>query len=488
MKKVLRALCVLFAAALTLSLCGCNGTGGTNSGQYDPSSENYFSLDGGATGVEYCEGVMMPQLENPTVTTLMTCDWNYIETNNSEDNPLQQYYATLMWRDLYEGGDVTIVTIPLEQMTDYVSAQTAAGDAPDLIPCQDMTYPTWNAAGLTEELDQFWDALEYDREGLYDHDLTDNYMWAGKHHGLVTSYGSSRNYIVFNKTMFEQMGRKTPLDMWKDGEWNWTNFVKTATEMTTDNTYGFDGWGLQLGGGGIYPMARVNDDGTMELTINDAKYVRYATEIYNLYRVNQAARYGWDAQKWETLMVSGMDAMVMTNLAGLERMARASEKVNGPEFRVAPFPVFDPNGETEPIADGSFWGYSISSAAKNKLGAAAYIRAECLVARNILDKLEGNRYIDHYLTDDEKAAIEEADKAPFCSDPLRGLTGVGDVLSVSGFTSLYDPTTPDISAQASLDQITPPLQAVVDEFNEMAAEAAAQAEANKAETTAAPEG
>ncbi|MGN0172695.1 MAG: ABC transporter substrate-binding protein [Acutalibacteraceae bacterium] len=481
-----RVLCAIIAVAMLLSMTACNGGGGAS--QADPTDPNYFSIE--ATG-EYSDGIMLPELDNATVNIMMSIDWAYLETNNDPEDPFAQYQATLIWRDAYASkeGDVTITTISDEQQTDYLATQTASGTAPDIIPANyDLTYPKWNAAGLTASIEDYAAYLQLDaknpnnpEENLYNLDLMKQFFqWGGESHGAITLEKANKNYIVYNKTKFEQAGQKNPLELWQEGKWNWTQFVKTAKAMTNGTEeFGFTGWGL-FPYFAPYPMAQLQDDGTVALAIDDPKYMRYMTEVYNLYQVEHAARNtNDDLQQWGSLFPAGTDAMVMTDLAGYKRVSDKAKKQQGDSFGIAPIPVFDPNGETQSIATASCWAYSISSAAPNPIGAAAYIRLETLVSRNISKAQEGNTWTDLNLTDEEKAMIEETKDDPIVMEMIRGIgdcyLGIIDAYIVP---AMYYNDAQD-SVQAIFDAQKSALEAEFDEFNQMVEETAAEVEAKK---------
>lgn len=478
-----KALCALLAVAMLVSMTACGGGG--SSIITDPNDPNYFSIQ--ATG-DYSEGILLPELEDNMVQVMMSIDWGYLETNNNPEDPFAQYQATLIWREAYEGGDVEIVTIADSEQTDYVATQTASGTAPDILPANyDLTYPRWNAAGLTASIEDYADYIGLDaknpnnpEEDLFNHELMAEYFqWGGESHGAITLSEVTKNYIVYNKSKFEKVGQPTPLELWQQGKWTWTNFVKTAEAMTTDTEYGFNGWGL-FPYFAPYPMAKLADDGTVALNIDDTKYMRYMTEVYNLYQTVGAARRELNGlQGWEALFVAGTDAMVQTTMSGFQRIVEKSAKVEGDTFGIAPVPVFDPTGDTESIATATLWAWSIAAAADNPIGAAAYIRLETLVSRNIAASQEGSTWADLNLTEEEKAMIEETKNDPVCVEMLRGIGECYDIVDTSIVPPIYYEENQS-NVQAVFDAQRNALQAEFDEFNETVEELAAEAAAKGA--------
>jgi len=481
-----RVLCALFAVVMLFSMTACNGGGGKGK-EVDPTVDGYFHIE--AQG-EYSDNILLPDLENAAVDVMMSIDWAYLESNNNPDDPFAQYLSTLIWRDAYAGqaGDVTITTISDEQQTDFLATQTASGTAPDIIPCNyDLTYPRWNAAGLTASVEQYAGHLELDakdptnpEKDLYNHQLMDNYFqWGGESHGAITLAEVDKNYLVYNKTKFEQNGQKTPLELWQDGKWNWTQFKKTAKAMTQGDDYGFTGWAL-FPYFAPYPMAKLDEaTGTVTLAIDTPEYMTWMTEVYNLYQKDGAARRDGTLQSWNTLFPTGTDAMCECTLSGYKRIVESARKIEGDEFGIAPVPAFDPNGDETGIPTATLWAYSIAAAAENPIGAATYIRLETLVSRNVAAAKKGTTWYDLNLTEDELAMIDEIADEPVSVEMIRGIGNCYlDIIDGQIVPQIYYDETQS-SVQAIFDAQKNALQAEFDEFNQMVEELAAEVEAKQ---------
>lgn len=419
------------------------------------------------TGSDYAEGVLVADLTDDQikVTTMMTIDWAYIE-DLQKGNPFHQYEATMAWRETFPGGDVTINTVQLNEHTTVLAAQVAGGESTDIIPGNNGTYPLWPSKGLTADMNVYASFLDLYNADIYDQGLMAQYVWQGQQAWAVMTSAPGRMYLAYNQKKFDDAGEKSPMEYYQEGKWNWTQFVKTAKAMTTEGSYGFTGWGLSISGS-LYPMITLNDDGTAQLHIKDPDYIRYTTELYNFFQKENAARTDWDLQNWATLLPMNTDVMAFSNLSTFEKMVRTAErKGTGAEMRLAPLPVFDPNNEETPVIPVDTWGYCISAAARNGIGAAEYIRLEALVMLSIEaeDEAEGT-YLDAYLTDDEKALIEWVDTLPTAVDHTSGM---GDCWNIIDQNFSYDfyYSTVDRSMQAMLDSIEPLLAAEVDAYNE----------------------
>jgi len=481
-----RVLCAVFALAMLFSMTACSGEG--NEGEKkDPLlyvlevSPDYAKAEEEEFGVEladYSANIKLPELDNTTVDVLMSIDWEYLRANNDETEPFGQYHATLMWRDTYKatGGDVKITTITENEMTDHVAAGTAAGNAPDIIPANyDLTYPQWNAAGLTASVEDYAEYLDLKGknpnkpdEDLYNQTLMNNYFqWGGESHGAITEPDVDRNYIVYNSTIFSMFDETTPLEHWKNGNWTWTQFVETCEALTNDDQKGFTGWGL-FPYFAPYPMAKLNDDNTVTLNTSDEKYMLYMDAVYDLYQKSEAARRDNSLQTWNNTFPLGIDAMVQTTKAGFKRIVDKAVAMDSDDFGIAPIPAFDLAGETVGIPTATLWAYSIAKEADNPIGAATYIRLETLVCRNVQAALEGTTWYDNEenVTAEEQAMIEEieSDDEHICVELIRGIGSCYDIVDTSIVPPIYyEPNQNSVSSV--FDSFNNMLQAEFDDFN-----------------------
>ena len=460
---------LIFLAAALLFAAACDGGVQNTPAPSAPPAEDWVVTPNEihvkpVTGSPYAGGLRVAALEGDEihVVTMMTVDWDYIE-NQKEASGAHQYQTTTAWADTFPGGTVTIRTVPLNEHTTNLTAATAGGEAPDIIPVNEFNFPLWPKRGLTADMKWYADNLDLYNAEIFSKDLMDQYAWKGEYPWAVINEAVSRYYVVYNKTLFDAAGEKTPFEYWQEGNWNWTQFVQTAKAMTVgEESYGFTGWGLGANRG-PYTMTTLDGDGVANLNIGDANYIRYMTEVANLYQTENAGRTGWESNEWETLMTAGTDAMAITNIGHFVRMSRTVQRrQTGADIRIAPLWNFDPTGETEPISPTDVWGYSISRAAKNPVGAAEYIRLESLVMKAIEN--ENGHIALPYFNDEERAMWEEYEAG--VRTVIDCTSGIGDcyqILNENPIPIYGGPTT--VSVQSMFDTIAPLLQRAVDDFN-----------------------
>ena len=160
----------------------------------------------------------------------------------------------------------------------------SSGNAPDLMNLHSQNFPRVAVQKLVKP------ASELNQE-LYNHPLLaqqaagarSNFTFAGESYAV--SGTAAPRYVFFNKTMFEDYGMETPLELYEAGEWTWETFRQSAMDvMDYDEegnvtVWGFDSWVYDLwvlSNGG--KLVEYTDDGGISLTLNDPKTV-YALQF-----------------------------------------------------------------------------------------------------------------------------------------------------------------------------------------------------------------
>ena len=344
-------------------------------------------------------------------------------------------------------------------------------------PAENMTHPLWSAKGLVANLDdeKFSGYLDLDDEELgFNKELMAQYNFQGHPQWAIVEE-PAKYYTVYNKTKFETQGQKTPMEYYQEGKWNWTQFVETAKAMTDPNTgdYGFTGWML-FPYFSPYQMITLDEvTGQATLDMDSGKYVSWMTEVYNFYQKDESGRRSWDLQNWRTTFPGGMDAMAFClltlDVSSYELVAKVAMELDGDEFGIAPYPIYDKGGETERIVPCYMNGYSISSGALHPEAAATYIRLETLIRKNILARHSALGFLENVLTEEEKQMLEDTKNDKVVMEMILGMGNCYDILDTKMVPPIYY-NADETSVQAVIDSVKPLLQAEVDDYNSNLAE------------------
>ena len=178
----------------------------------------------------------------------------------------------------------------------------------------------------------------------------------------------------YNKTMFENAGLKTPLELYKSGEWNWNTFREAARTLSqdtngdgTNDIYGFADYdinGLLCSNG----VSLLNYDGKNYTPNND----NAAKSAYQLYydMMNIDKSICTDPWAWQQNFIQGKLAMVFQESTLL---LTAKEQGSKYEYDFVPLPK-GTSAKEYYISGGWDNFYSMGATCKNPEGFYAYVK------------------------------------------------------------------------------------------------------------------
>lgn len=393
-----RIICLIMALAMTLSFTACGGNGGNGGGSKDGDEI-------AVTGSKWAEGLTVPNLENKEVTWMLNAGYDEHKQYDLEDAPDAFYQTWKAWEETF-GVKVNVEVVVWDNFTTHLTTSAASGEMPDVVYGGTTWFPSWPALGLVQPIDDYFDFSE----DKWNMDIMNQLKWGGKHY-VAYAQVPENFYICYNKSKFDLAGEKTPLEHWQDGTWNWTQFAKTAKNMTdtSSNEYGYTGWNLSFNKC-IYSIVDIGEDGTLKSLVSTPKIKRWFSSVYDLYH-SGAARSDNEKSNFLTTFPAGKDAMIHVSQEEYIRMQKMLAITGGDEFGIAPSPIFDPNEEKTTKMSTNIYGFSISSQAKNPKGAAALINLYYEIHNKIENSFGELGQFGKYLTDEEAAAVKEANKS-----------------------------------------------------------------------------
>ena len=145
------------------------------------------------------------------------------------------------------GGKVNVIEKAWGQMSSTMASYVAAGTPAEVVLCGTNEAPLWAAQGLLEEIPM--DKLDQTSEYWDLATMNDEYTVKGKVYALAYNdlTGTRFSTLIYNENLFKKYGVKTPYEHFKEGNWDFEQFRKTAAEMTMDtdddgfvDLFGFD--------------------------------------------------------------------------------------------------------------------------------------------------------------------------------------------------------------------------------------------------------
>ncbi len=434
MKKI----AVLFLCLIMFLCTGC--TDKATSSDSGKANGDYIVSKG-----DYGAGLKMKNLKNKKLRVAADISsLDSIAVLNRPNAPYTAYQVGLSWKETY-GVEIEYDAITTKDLI----AAYATDNMPDIVQ--------FSASNPPEIFMDLTEVIDFNDE-LYHTEFNELLKWTGNSNRVIGVKRLQRKYIIFNETRFINEGQKTPLEWYKEGKWTFTQFKNTAKAMTNPNNDQYALTGNEFTTQLVpYGVINWDENGKLSLDLKNSKFVLAATELSNLSSIDKVFRGGNKSANWREEFPKGQDAMVIGNEYEYSEICRKAKLAGGDDFGVAPMFVWDITGETEPFYATSSMSASISSKSKNVEGAVEYLRLISYVNNQMCERLGLFGSAEQYLTEDEREALLEQEKAQIIVKANSFSTKASELLKTA--------TTSGSGVVAKLDSIKPQLQQEIDEYN-----------------------
>ena len=241
----------------------------------------------------------------------------------------------------------TMNEVTIEYIAGYdqnrLLAAMNSGSKPDLITTSNQ-FPRIANFGLLKPYTQ----AEYDAIAeVVGKEYLDMMKYRGVAHGWIMPV-NGENVVVYNKTMFENYGVKTPAEHVKDGTWTMSTFKQCLIDMTRDldgdgtmETYGhptYNSFGLHPAVPSI--VYQHDEKGNLLLDGLDSKYLMEALEFrYEMIYEKGAIATGSGNITSNTTFP--MFAMMYSDMAFHTPENSFKQLSNGDQMAIVPMPTYD---------------------------------------------------------------------------------------------------------------------------------------------------
>lgn len=455
---VTKALVLVLAFVMALQLTACGGkTGGKKEEPATPErvNEPLFEKRDNA---------------DPNIDLLI---WWPPKSDIQEINALyQQTY----------GGKVNVIEKAWGQMTSTVSSYVAAGTPAEVVIAGSAEAPLWAAQGLLDEIPM--DKLDADSEYWNFEIMNTTFNIKGKTYAL--SYndltGTRFPMLVYNEAMFKKYGVKNPYEHFKEGNWDFDQFRKTAAEMTMDtdddgfvDLFGFDA-SLTV------RESLVNANAAAFLKFSNNKYslnlddsrVLAALQLYHdMYNVDKSINQT-EFKQYQNFL-NGRCAMVEVSIDSY-----AQFYLDGMEKGTAALAIF-PSG---PSANGKYFSKSSGHVSIGSIKGTNNLDAtiawmECAISVWLeLGKDSPRETVAYLYSDEEKARIKEFNEACISYSEsgfkrnAEGVEGRGFIVANNvSAEQMMQELRRNISLTTVIEKFKPTLQGQLDSSNAILAAA-----------------
>ena len=353
---MLSAACIVFS-----SLAGCGGSGNGGSGKAEIKS------------------VSLPEKLDGSVIKILAYDgW-------------EQEHADIrkQLKDWY-GATVEYTVVDNKDMKNKLAVDLAANITYDMMPMSADLILNNLATPITKYVDLNEDIFkDYKKIG-------DFVTFNGEVYGMPSV--PNMEVIIYNKTLIENLGYDLPLDLYKQGKWNWDTFKRLTTSLCREKTAdgdaisAFSSWDTNI-------FLKANNSGFVKwtdhkyaLNLDDNKLREALNYFQSLSTVG--AFTGW--QGW-----SQADFQLGTMAMCVDRFGNKTHFVSDLTFDwdFVPFPTGYSGDEN--VAPGTIATYGVPKGSYNPSGGAAYAYLFCKQ-----DYERRKQYLKGYLTDEQVERFE----------------------------------------------------------------------------------
>ena len=352
MKK--RFSCICMALLMMLSAFSMAGCGDKNNP--DSSEKNNTSAGGVTTGdLSFYDNIPAELLD----TTVKFATWIDHKQNEAAD-VLSSFYDVT-------GIKAELVVVPQDEYITKLTALIAANQAPDMI-VDNFIFP--QTLSVAQPLNDYIDV----NDEFWDQEFVRNSTINGKTYFLNaknTAWDMGQAYTLWNKTIFDDNGIKTPAEYVAEDNWNWDTAKKVIKEVSAigDDIKGacFDADAFTAAYGGNYALYD-SDKQQFVNNMNNPAIVEAYTYFKNLKITGQADL----THSGSGSFVDGNVGLVFTG-GWCIRKSGGLASMDTDDVGVTFMPKKNASDESYPTNPG--WrAYGICKGSKNPQAAAYFMR------------------------------------------------------------------------------------------------------------------
>lgn len=290
-KKILSLAVVAMMVLGMLAACGGDSDNGETTPNNTPSTTR---------GEDFTSG-KLSTLEQEKGATLKIM----IPGHNAKDANLWQNKVVEQFKAQYPDVTVQFVTATWNDWYEKVLAAYQSGDPIDLINDGVNNNPKFPLMGITQPLQNY---VNMSNPNLKMEAMDECFKYGNNYY--VAASEVNFGIIYYNKDMFAAKGLEDPMELYKKGEWNWTNFTRMAKQLTNKNTdtYGFaTEFPYLFYGANATATLKLDANGYYSLNMDDPAFVAALGIIQD--GVHKSGWSGWDGTAMGTFQ-TGKAAML----------------------------------------------------------------------------------------------------------------------------------------------------------------------------------
>lgn len=366
MKKAKKLCSGMLAAAVILSLTGCDESVGQSNIASDVPQQSTTAttttntLDDDINNpVDITEFVEDDVLENPNITYFGFYDFRVA----GDVKP-----AVKLFEETY-GGKVDYISCAWDERIDKLQMMISAGDSPDLVDREEVSFPYMITKNVYEDLTDYIDLTQPHWQAYAP--LVESYEWEGKHYYYPFTATALPDCLIYNKNVFDNLDLDDPKELYDSGNWTWDTFKQImiqfmeSQEGAIGGVYGLLSNDIMLTTG--IPLVGY-ENGSIINNIESADLDRAANFLMELRREGLAVR---GDGMWSNEPAPLAKHKVAFLGVGTWKITDFCKDYSDEEYGFVPYP-------RDPSADKYYYncsaqGYFVPRGSSNVEGAAAFI-------------------------------------------------------------------------------------------------------------------
>jgi multiple sugar transport system substrate-binding protein len=133
---------------------------------------------------------------------------------------------------------IEVINVTYENRYDRLGQLIAGGDSPDMFQFEERWFPWGVHQSQFEAVCSFIDFSRPEWDGT--RDVMELFQWGGKNYTAITELTNSTAMLFYRNTIRERAGLEDPQQLWREGRWDWDEFMTMMRQFSEQDTR----WGI----------------------------------------------------------------------------------------------------------------------------------------------------------------------------------------------------------------------------------------------------
>lgn len=230
------------------------------------------------------------------------------------------------------------------QIQEKLTTAISSGESPDLVDYSDNTFPLLMSKNMYTPLEEYMNLSAPQWSGLEQY--INQYKWGGKNYYYPWAYNVAPYFLIYNRSVFEQIGIEDPKLLYDRGEWTWDamkddirKFIDSDPDGKRTGLYGAMQYSAQsfINSMGT-PLITIDESGKLVQNFENANVDRAANFMQEMKKEGLASFQEGIIDVDTTPMLEGTAAFQCMGEWIISGYAKAMLKDDSLDYFFVPFP------------------------------------------------------------------------------------------------------------------------------------------------------